>query len=130
MRSGLVSFKITQQRNEIKGFCGGNCQTPCLTPLEPPEGLVALAGAAAVLSELGEPSEDLEPKPGEAKVQMGQVLHSRELSKLGAKQGPPRSSPTEAVDAVGQILGWYNLAANASQVPSSGSGGGQTAHSQ
>lgn len=82
-----------------------------------------------MLSELGQPLEDLEPKPGEAEVQTGQVLHSRELSKLGAEQRPPRS-PEEVVDAVGQILGWYELATNTSQVPSSGSGGGQTAHSQ
>lgn len=50
LRSGLVSFEITQQRTEIKSFHGGSCQTPRLTLLEPLEGLlVHLSGLTVFL---------------------------------------------------------------------------------
>lgn len=86
-RSGLVSFKITQQRSEIKGFSGESCQTPGLTRWEPPEGSPHLSswvveikfadlvrGRAARsqtqnLSELAQSLEGTESKPRDTEVE-------------------------------------------------------------
>lgn len=77
LRPGLISFKITQPRSEIKGFIVGGCHTAGATRGDP--SALSHAGSAAVLphhrvktcQSRASPQEDTESKCAEPEVLRG-----------------------------------------------------------